>query len=634
MAKKKELQNWDNPRDFLNMDRNLVLAQVVQDFNDSNNYQQNAFKLFQDCYKMYRAYTDEEDMREDGSNLFIPYVFNIVENAFPKIVKSLFSVRPYIPFMPVNANDKDSTQKAENMTKLVEWELDNKMKGRLVYNDILRSACMYGTAISKQTWKLEERPVVKRAEIAGYQTDPETGLTVSVTSMQPMETTEITYDAPFMQNIELQDFFFDPYGTDIDNCEYVIHRYWLPMHKIIQMAENKQLDVDAETIKKSLTPKGRTATQGREYDKSTAINMGQKPNRSNEVEVLEYWTNDLKCIVLNKTLVALVTPNPYWHRRKPFSKWECVPVSGEFYGIGIIEMCRQLQVELNTTRNQRIDNVSFALNRMYTILRTANIDTTQLRSRPNGFIEVDDHDDIKELPINEVKSSSYTEETVIKNDMDVTSGVYNYTRGEPADRRETATTASILAQAGNDRFESQVLQIGWGGFSDSALQLAWLNRQYITVDTEIAVVGDDGKQSTIMVNQDNIDVDLQIIPAPSSLFSAANKQIQQNALVQLSNIMVNNPNVNQQEFLRRVFEAFDFTDPEALIANPNPAPEQAPEQTQSPSDATTQEDILNAANATGSEEGEEGTNLTNADTGGQEMTENDTAFLQNVGINA
>lgn len=616
MAKKKELQSWDNPRDFLNMDRDLVLKQVIQDFNDSNTYQENAFKLFQDCYKMYRAYIEKENIREDGSNLFIPYIFNIVENAYPKIVKSLFSVRPYIPFMPVNSNDADSARKAENMTKLVEWELDNKMKGRLVYNNILRSACMYGTAISKQTWKLEERPVVKRTEVVGYQTDPETGLTVSVTSMQPTETMEITYDAPFMQNIELQDFFFDPYGTDIDNCEYVIHRYWLPMHKIISMANGGQLDIDEGTIKKKLTAIGRQS----ENDKSSAINMGQKPSRSNEVEVLEYWTNDIKCIVLNKTLVALVTPNPYWHKRKPFSKWECVPVSGEFYGIGIIEMCRQLQIELNTTRNQRIDNVSFALNRMYTILRTANIDTTQLRSRPNGFIEVDDHGDIKELPINEVKASSYTEETVIKNDMDVTSGVYNYTRGEPADRRETATTASILAQAGNDRFESQVLQIGWGGFSDSALQLAWLNRQYITVDTEIAVVGDDGKQSTAMVNQDDIDVDLQIIPTPSSLFSAANKQIQQNVLVQLANIMVNNPNVNQEEFLKRVFESFDFTDPEKLLVSNQP--------TQQAQSTTEVNETLNPEVPA-----EPQVDLTNANTGGEAMTEDDISFLQNIGVN-
>ena len=112
MPEKKELKHWDNPRDFLNMDRKLVLQQVVQDYNESKAFQKESFELFDECYKMYRAYTDKDKLREDGSNLFIPYIFNIVENACPKIVKSLFSVRPYIPYLPVNANDEASSKKA------------------------------------------------------------------------------------------------------------------------------------------------------------------------------------------------------------------------------------------------------------------------------------------------------------------------------------------------------------------------------------------------------------------------------------------------------------------------------------------------------------------------------------------
>lgn len=612
---------WDNPRDFLNMTDEQIIAQVVEDFKNAEDYQTPYLSKFKEYYQMYRAYIKEEDMREDGSNLFIPYIFNIVENAYPKITKSLFSVRPYIPYLPVNRKDPDSSIKAENMTKLVEWELDNKMRGRLVYNEILRNTCMYGTGISKQTWKLEERKVVKRQDVAELETDPETGLTVQTTRTLPMETTEITYDAPLMQNIPLEDFFFDPYATDIDSASYVIHRYYLPMYKILDMCKQGQLSISPNELKKKLD-----SSQGdnNQYDKSAAIGYNNKPNRKNEIEVLEYWTDDVKCLVLNQTIVGLVTNNPFWHRRKPFSKWECVPVSGEFYGIGIIEMCAQLQQELNTTRNQRIDNVAYALNRMYSILRTANIDPAQLKSRPNGFIEVDDHNDIKELDVNDVPSSAYTEETVIKNDMDVTSGVYNYTRGEPADRRETATTASILAQAGNDRFESQVLQIGWGGFSDSALQLAWLNRQYIDRQTEIVVVGDNGKEETVDISQEDIDVDLQIIPAPSSLFSAANKQLQQNALVQLSNILVNNPVVNQKEYLKRVFEAFDFSNPDVLF-------------TEEVTQAT--EPTMQESTTTGEVTPEEVTDslamleaMSNANTGGAQMTAEDEAFLQQTNI--
>lgn len=584
MAGSKERTAWDNPRDFLNMEDADIIAQVTTDYKNSESYQTPYLNKFLDYYKAYRAKLQDENTREDGSNLFIPYIYNIVENAFPKIVKSLFSVRPYLPYMPVNRKDENATAKAKNMTNLVEWEFDNKMKGRLVYNNILRDCVIYGTAISKQTWKLEERTVVKRMDVMRQQTDPETGLTVNVDTTEPMETQEITYDAPIMQNINLSDFFFDPYATSIDDAAYVIQQYYLPMYKVLAMAEQGQLDITPQELKKQVQA---ASSSNNAYDKSSALGYSARSNRTNEVLIWEYWTDDIKCIIINKTIVGLVARNPYWHRRKPFSKWECVPVSGEFYGIGIVEMCLQLQYELNTTRNQRIDNVSYALNRMYSILRSANIDTTQLKSRPNGFIEVDDHNDIKEINVHEVNSSAYTEETTIKNDMDVTSGVFNYTRGEPADRRETATTASILSQAGNDRFEAQVLQIGWGGFSDSALQLAWLNRQYIDKETEITIVGENGNLEDATINQVDIDVDLQIIPAPSSLFSAANKQIQQNTLVQLANILVNNPIINQEEFFKRVFEAFDFDNPEKLI---NTQQTTTPTVTPTPTEDTTTTD--------------------------------------------
>lgn len=612
---KKERTVWDNPRDFLNMSDEQIIEQVTSDFKNSENYQQAYFERFKKYYQMYRAYTLEEDKREDGSNLFIPYIFNIVENAFPKITKSLFSVRPYLPYMPVNKKDPEAARKANNMTSLVEWELDNKMRGRIVYNEILRNTCMYGCGISKQTWKLEERTVVKRVDVTEMQTDEESGLTVSVTSKRPDEVVETVYDAPIMTNVPLEDFFFDPYATDIDNAAYCIHRYYLPMHTVLDMCNKAQLTISVADLKSKI--ESGTSTSN-EYDKSQNIGLSAKPTRKNEIEVWEYWTNDIKCLVLNRSIVGLVVNNPYWHRRKPFSKWECVPVSGEFYGIGIVEMCTQLQMELNTTRNQRIDNVSYALNRMYTILRTANIDTTQLKSRPNGFIEVDDHNDLQEISVHEVKDSGFAEETIIKNDMDVTSGVYNYTRGEPADRRETATTASILSQAGNDRFESQVLQIGWGGFSDSALQLAWLNRQYIDTETEITVVGDNGKSEDVTITQEDIDIDLQIIPAPSSLFSAANKQIQQNSLVQLANILVNNPYVNQTEFLKRVFDAFDFSNSEALLQqNVQATPAVTPAAT---TDTTVPVEETIAMD------------LTNANTGMEEMAQNDEEFLQQISI--
>ena len=84
----KERTAWDNPRDFLNMTDEQIITQVTEDFKNSESYQDAYFKKFKQYYQLYRAYQEEADKREDGSNLFIPYIFNIVENAFPKITKS------------------------------------------------------------------------------------------------------------------------------------------------------------------------------------------------------------------------------------------------------------------------------------------------------------------------------------------------------------------------------------------------------------------------------------------------------------------------------------------------------------------------------------------------------------------
>ena len=112
---------------------------------------------------------------------------------------------------------------------------------------------------------------------------------------------------------------------------------------------------------------------------------------------------------------------------------------------------------------------------------------------------------------------------------------------------------------------------------------------------------------------------MQIVPAPSSLFSAANKQIQQNSLVQLSNILVNNPIVNQQEFLKRVFEAFDFSNPDALLAT-----QQVETATPTPEPSTEGKEPI--PTETGMED------LTNANVAAEDMAQSDAEFLQQISM--
>ena len=81
----------------------------------------------------------------------------------------------------------------------------------------------------------------------------------------------------------------------------------------------------------------------------------------------------------------------------------------EFYGLSAVGLVEHLQHELNTTRNQRIDNVSFVLNRMWKVRRGADIDDSELVSRPHGVVHVDNPDDVTPFEMSGVTASSYNE---------------------------------------------------------------------------------------------------------------------------------------------------------------------------------------------------------------------------------
>ena len=77
MATSKERTAWDNPRDFLNMADEQIITQVNEDFKNSESYQRDYLEKFLDYYSAYRAKIEDDQVREDGSNLFIPYIYKI-----------------------------------------------------------------------------------------------------------------------------------------------------------------------------------------------------------------------------------------------------------------------------------------------------------------------------------------------------------------------------------------------------------------------------------------------------------------------------------------------------------------------------------------------------------------------------
>jgi hypothetical protein len=570
MAKKKTKaveDQYRDPRDFEGRDDAYIIDRTMKDIKSSEDATATKRDKYKRQYMLYRSYITPSDRRPNGANLFIPYVFSIVETAVPKIIMAMMKNRPFLAYKPISSDD---VEKAKKMTNLVDFQIHNKMRAVKTYVDIVKSCCMYGTAISKQGWKFETKKFVQR-KVKPIQ-DPMTGEVLE--QKVPVLMEGVSYDAPEMKNIPLEDFFYDPFAMDIPDARYCGDRTWTDLHKLKDL-EKKGVYKNIDKI----TNNSNTERTSGVEDRLNSIGDNNRPVKDS-IEIHEYWTEDWKVVIANRSVVIQCVENPYFHRKKPYSKWIDIPVPNEFEGIGEIEICENLQYELNTTRNQRIDNVSFGLNRMYKILRSANIDPNQLVSRPNGFIELDDMGDVEELEHSDVSNSGYNEEQAIKADMNDVTGIHNQDRGAPTNRRETATTATIMAQGSTERFTMKVTLIEDGGFADSGMQIAELNKQFVDRDTEIRILGKDEEADntgatgmTETITPEDMDVELDLVAVGSAVEPSVNKEIRQNQLIQMLNVATAGNNaqfVNIPELLKEVFRSFDIKDVEKYIVEPPP----------------------------------------------------------------
>jgi hypothetical protein len=573
MAKEQKKTEPKHVRDFQQMADEDILTQVLSDYRASEANQTPFFEKFKRYYKMYRSYIDtvEADKRSENgrSNLFIPYAYHLIETIVPKMVLTLFNARPYVQTMPLGLDSDARTLRSKKMNKLLDYQFQQKIKLVPAYTDVVKTIGLYGTAITMQTWSYKEKQVIRRK--------PKTVMGITIPGAYDNVVVKGTVeDDPKVTIVPLLDFFYDPIATDIKTGRYCIYRSYADWHELNEKNQEsegkiyKNLDLLKDEIGKSgegQAPNGESANPMLD-----AIGLAAPENGKKQIELLNYWMDDWVIIVANRKYVIYSQMNPYFHREKPFTKHVAVPVPNEFYGIGDVESIESLQAELNSTRNQRIDNVSFCMNKMWKIKRGANIDTTQLISRPAGFIEVDEAEDIEEIKFNDVTSSGYNEETAVKSDMDRTTGVFDSVRGSAASRRETATTMSILSNAGTDRFKLKTMLLEYGGLHDMITQIIQLNQQYIDHNRELILLGDNGVLDTDEITPEEIMGSWTIVAVGSAVEPIANPEQRQAQLVQLVGMINSNPmfaqQVNMPEILKLVLESFNVKNIDKYIIAP------------------------------------------------------------------
>lgn len=276
-------------------------------------------------------------------------------------------------------------------------------------------------------------------------------------------------DTPVIKLIPAENFRFDPSAdwiNPIETSPYIIHI--IPMY--VKDIRERMNIVD----KKTQMPRWNKMDEEKLENAVTTTNdsirllreRGRSDNHasSNSAGITDYdiiWVYDYimewgGIDYVFQTLAGidlLSEPKPLsnsiWHGKRPYVVGQCVIETHKNYPIGITGLTEQTQQILNTTTNQRLDNVEKVLNKRWMVNRNGQVDTEALRMGQETIL-LNKMDDVKEISFSDITASSYQEQDRLSLDFDEIGGNFS-ANSVQSNRRlnETVGGMNILVGEGN-----------------------------------------------------------------------------------------------------------------------------------------------------------------------------------------
>lgn len=537
-----------------------LLTEVLGDFERARKYVETNYQsIWEDCFKAYNAIRTRRGYSGVADD-FIPEVFSIVESLKAAIAGS----KPKFKFMPL---DEEQEQDTETLNALVDyyWSLNNMTEKLLNW---VGDMIIYGNGIFMVSWE-ENKPVV--------------------------------------HHIPLSDFFVDPTGTHINRPEergyakYAGYRY---LTSLEQLKAKKMFDVETGEMVdmyKNLD----MVTEGTLGDADDKTRKEQllgstlgKDAAKHQVEIIEYYTARKKIIIANRSVIIFESDNPF--QRKEETKTEINLVDGEpietkriipgikgflpfailrnytdsnlFFARGDVEVLIPIQEALNDTSSQKRDNLAYALNNMWQIDPRFKHLAEQIESMPGavfpipkGALTAIEKQDMSPAADTEIARLTQAMRTASAADAAVQGVAQKFSR-------TTATEIAAQLNQASTRFTTKVQNLEDEGFAQLARILYKCIQIFVTNELAVRITGKSG------VTWKDFDPDRFTGEYQPRVILEATAKAEAGQMAQATQVIaqfgMNNPLVNQEVLLRKIFESLLPDSPkddiDALLTPPAP----------------------------------------------------------------
>lgn len=470
-------------------------------------------------YKLYKSYR-EQKLHVWQTNVFLPYVFSMVETILPRLIGYLWQGDKLVKAYPRGEEDAID---AEAVDQLLVYQIDTQIPNLyLEWVELLKTSLIQGTGIGKLIW-------------------------------------DVSNDTPKFDNIDIFDFYPQPFKKYVSEMEGCFHVYDIATDLLQGRPNYKNLDKlkDSKTLKNE-------EEGSKQRDSEVGRNNSFKPDRSTAL-IYQYWGKvpvqdridvdagyssvkykEALVEIANKNVLIRNEDNPYVTAQlpegiRPFVVAKDYIDLNEFWGIGDIDPIRDLQYEANEMENQKLDSIKLIMNPMWKVSDQAGVDLANVISYPGNIVQyAQGSDGIVPIPHSDLPQSVFSQQEWLRQMISNAIGVSDYSKGLNAPgMSDTVGGITSLIEEANMRFAYKIKCLQMTAVKEFAEKLFQLDQIFVKGTTiPVRLEGDLG-QEWVTITPDNMKTFVDIRPLPVSMIG--NKLARQNTLIRLLEVLKGAP---------------------------------------------------------------------------------------------
>lgn len=419
------------------------------------------------------------DEYKSRSRLFRPKTRSIIRKNEAAALQAAFSNREVVSVEPSNPDDVMSVASAVALKEVMEYRLSKTIPTFEIYIGGVQDAQTQGAVVSYQYWEYETKNGKKVKDKPCIE-------------LRPIENIRLDSGASWLDPVNSSPYFCDIIPMYVCDVRAMMNNKddktgspkWKKFKdEVIYRARPDSMDTTRKArLGKQQDPQDETSGI-KDFDIVWVMRWFMRDSQGNDHTFYTLGTEEL-----------LTDPVPiedvYFHGVRPYVMGYSILETHRVLKTSMPILTKSLQQETNSIANQRIDNVSFVLNKRWIVARGRQVDVQSLvRNVPGGVTLVNDpNSDVKESNWADVTSSAYVEQDRLNMDFDELAGNFSPgTRVANNAMNDTLGGSKMMAQGAGLMTEYLLRTINETWWEKVLRQLALLEQYYETDEVVLGI---------------------------------------------------------------------------------------------------------------------------------------------------